>query len=106
MTVSRKNRGRTGGRKLLAAAIILIGITALLWGFSRIRAGAAHSGKVCYTSVRVEQGDTLWDIAREWCGNDSSASVRAYVDRIMELNGITRADNLKTGSYLTVYYYR
>ncbi len=106
MTVSRKNSGKAGGRKLLAAAIILIGIAALMCGFSRIRAGAAHSGKICYTSVRVEQGDTLWDIAQKWCGDDSSASVRAYVDRIMELNGISRADNLRTGSYLTVYYYR
>ena len=106
MTKARKMRKMNGGRRLLAVLAVVLCLGAVILGVARVSAGAADSRSIRYTSVRVDQGDTLWDIAEEWSEEKSVSAVSAYVETLKSLNGITRTDNLKIGSYITVYYYR
>ncbi|MCI8549347.1 MAG: LysM peptidoglycan-binding domain-containing protein [Lachnospiraceae bacterium] len=55
-----------------------------------------------YTSVQIRPGDTLWDIASEYC-HDSS-QVNAYVKELKEINHL-RNNEIYAGKYLTVIYY-
>ena len=55
-----------------------------------------------YTSVRVEAGDTLWDIAEEY--KTTTASTRSYIKEICKLNKI-KADDIHAGDYIVVSYY-
>ncbi len=55
-----------------------------------------------YTSVQIGQGDSLWEIAEEYCPD--SASVRDYVKELKSINRL-KSDEIQAGSYLTVVYY-
>lgn len=56
-----------------------------------------------YTSIRIEAGDTLWDIAGEYVEN-SKMSRQEYIDEVCALNGIC-ADEIYAGDYIVVMYY-
>jgi len=55
-----------------------------------------------YTSIRIEQGDTLWSIAQEY--KLDSESTRDYVDEVMEMNSLS-SEQITAGKSLMIYYY-
>lgn len=56
-----------------------------------------------YTSIRVEPGDTLWEIAdRYLC--EQSGSREAYIQELKQVNGLNNSQ-IQAGQYLTVIYY-
>lgn len=48
---------------------------------------------------KVENGDTLWDIATRNCSNNDR--VDDYIDAIIELNGIDRT--IRAGQHIIIY---
>ena len=57
-----------------------------------------------YTSIRLEEGDTLWTIADRYSAN-SGKSREDYVRELRFMNSLTD-DTIHTGNYLTVSYYK
>ena len=55
-----------------------------------------------YTSIRIEQGDTLWSIAQEY--KLDSESTQHYVDEVMEMNSLS-SEQITAGKSLMIYYY-
>ena len=56
-----------------------------------------------YTSIRVESGDTLWEIAdRYLC--EQTGSHEDYIREVMQINGL-KNDDIRAGESLTVFYY-
>lgn len=55
-----------------------------------------------YSSIQIEAGDTLYDIAKEYApdGVDDDE----YVRNIMKINRLTDYD-INAGKYLVIYYY-
>ena len=53
--------------------------------------------------VKIEQGDSLWSIAEEYC-TDAYEDTREYVDELKELNSLT-SDIIHEGQHLLVAYY-
>lgn len=68
------------------------------------RAGAASKPLYkYYTSVTIEKGDTIWDLADEYIfGYDIDK--RDYVEEICQLNGIPNGE-IHVGDVITMYYY-
>ncbi|MCI5741455.1 MAG: LysM peptidoglycan-binding domain-containing protein [Lachnospiraceae bacterium] len=56
-----------------------------------------------YTSVRIEEGDSLWDIAGEYM-TEEYENKTAYIAEVKELNQLGD-DEIHTGEYLVVPYY-
>ncbi len=56
-----------------------------------------------YTSIQVESGDTLWDIAGRYM-EGGTATRQEYIQELMELNGLS-GEQIMAGQYLTVIYY-
>lgn len=56
-----------------------------------------------YTSVTVEAGETLWDIAGEFISDDFE-SVKDYIKEVKHINHITE-DRIYAGEELIVPYY-
>lgn len=88
--------------KIIIAAftvIILLGI------IRNVKASAlpGPAGQLTCTSVRVEQGDTLWSIAREYYTDDYD-SFEEYIDVIKKTNNMT-TDRLYKGCYIIVPHY-
>ena len=60
----------------------------------------AHSKDVTtYTTVQVQSGDTLWNLAREY-GN-AGKDVRQTIYEICKLNDVS-AETLQAGQYITI----
>ena len=65
----------------------------------------AHSDKdLYYCSVQVQEGDTIWSIAREHMTEDWM-STQEYVKAIKKLNR-KKTDYIYAGMYLSIPYYR
>lgn len=56
-----------------------------------------------YTSILIEEGDTLWSIAEEY-KPDENISVNKYINDLKRMNNID-SDVIHSGNYLTIYYY-
>ena len=80
---------------LVICALFIIYITASFTGAYN----ADGATRQTYTSVKVEAGDTLWDIAREY--GDPQEDVRDTVDAICMANDIT-ASTLRAGDTILV----
>ena len=97
-------RGNTlsGRRKMFGwTAVAFIAAVIILCGTIHIFASSGDSKY--YTSVRVEEGDTVWSIADRYIA-DSQVSKRDYVDEICRLNRLTDG-NVRSGDYIVVSYY-
>lgn len=56
------------------------------------------------TSLRIENGDTLWSIAQEY-RTEEYDDINEYIDEIKASNGLF-TDAIHEGSYIIVPYYR
>lgn len=61
-----------------------------------------ESPHIYYRSIRIEQGDTLWDIASENLPVTYS-SVEKYVEVLKEINGLS-SDEIFSGENLMIAY--
>lgn len=85
------------GFVLAAASIVL-----LLSG-SKVSAHSDHVNQKYFTSVEVNAGDTLWEIAQDY-KTAEYPSTQAYVKEVMEINHLSD-ETITTGCYLMVPYY-
>ena len=61
------------------------------------------SGYKYYTSIVVEKGDTLWDIANQYI-TPEYGDISEYIGEVKYLNQL-RGDKIHAGEYLTIPYY-
>lgn len=90
----------------IGIAVILILALGILFGSCiHVFAGDGGAPKVqkYYTSIRIDAGDTLWDIAGEYVKN-TDVSRQEYMEEVCQLNGICE-DEIYAGEYLVVVYY-
>lgn len=85
----------------LLFALILTGILSFTYLVSaREIANPGH--ETYYTSIRVEPGDTLWDIAAKTMPSEYT-SVNDYVKVLRKMNSL-QSDDIQAGYYLIVSY--
>lgn len=95
---------RRGWAALAIVAVMLVAFGLLganAWSSRGVAEMPSPGGSVSHstTTVTVQPGQTLWEIAgRVAAGGD----VRATVDRIAELNGLTSAGDVQAGQRLLV----
>ncbi len=90
---------------LLALAIFFILVCSILFG--TIRTVAASSSDVpykYYTSIRIEEGDTLWSIADTYY-DPSYEEITSYIEEVRSMNHLLSEDDIHAGQYLTIPYY-
>ena len=91
---------------MIAATLIFFVALGILFGATiHVFAGENQAKKQYkyYTTIRVEEGDTLWDIAADYIGG-TGMSRQEYIAEISRINGI-RADEIVAGDELVVMYY-
>ena len=57
-----------------------------------------------YTEIRVQRGDTLWDIANKYMDSSVYRSLDDYMDEIREINSINY-NRIYNGQQLIIPYY-
>ncbi len=57
-----------------------------------------------FTSIQIEPGDTLWNLADRYADQEHYDSREVYITEVMAMNHMTDED-LSAGSYLILPYY-
>lgn len=104
----KKNNKRNGKRaqKRLRTAILamftFVFVTALSGYFGGMLTSAHNSAdeEICYISIEIQPGDTLWSIAEEYMP-DEYGSVAEYVSELKKLNSLHSSD-IHAEQYLLV----
>lgn len=103
----RRRQQVTRQRMVVAVLTLLVVFCGTLLGSSmasvRSEASIEHGAIKYYTSIQIEQGDTLWSIADIYRTADYS-TVQDYIDEVKELNHLG-PDEIHSGQYLTIPYY-
>lgn len=87
---------------LTLAAICIIALGLIYNGFITDASKSQNTYKY-YTDIKVELGDTLWDIANEYITDDYN-SIKEYIAEVREINSICD-DDIYYGQRLMVPYY-
>lgn len=61
----------------------------------------SDNNRKVYTSISIETGDTLWDIAEEY--KPEEMTCKEYINEIKQINSLS-SDDIHSGNYLMVYY--
>lgn len=62
-----------------------------------------HKNYKYYTSIQIQDGDSLWAIAREY-GSAAHINSREYIAEVKQINHL-QGDEIHSGQYLTIPYY-
>lgn len=84
----------------LALCIIMLSFSIIS---TKVTAEKVISSEKLVTSVKIEKGDSLWNIASEYI-TDEYADMNIYINEIKKSNGLT-SDIIHEGSYIIVPYY-
>lgn len=57
-----------------------------------------------FTSLEIEQGDTLWNIAQEYIDYGYYDNVQEYVDEVLDINNMSD-DTIKAGQCIIIPYF-
>lgn len=95
-------------RVVMIAVTLMVLLGGVLLGSSFIGSRTSQASNEiqrtkCYTSIRVEEGDSLWEIAEKYMGDDYE-SRQAFIEEVVQLNHIGE-DEIHAGEYLVVPYY-
>lgn len=88
---------------VIALSFVIVLGSILFWTVGKSKASVEHESFKYYTSVRIEQGDTLWSIANHYMGPEYQ-DIQEYIAEIKRLNKLG-PDEIHSGQYLTVPYY-
>lgn len=58
-----------------------------------------------YTSITVQNGETLWGIADDYIDYSQYKNKNAYISEVMSINQLDDASDIISGQKLTVPYY-
>lgn len=93
-------RYRIANRRRFISFMSVVILACVIITGSAMGAFNAHSKDVTtYTTVQVQAGDTLWNLAREYGSADKD--VRQVIYDICKLNSVS-AESLQVGQYITI----
>ena len=104
MKTSARTRYEKMHRRYVIALFLLVAVC-LLFAATRAQAVSTHAREdrvKCYTSVCVQEGDSLWSIA-EAHFSEEYASTTELVEEIRRINHV--GSDIRSGAYLMVPYY-
>ena len=100
-------RRRKQKRLSLAALLCFAVFTAFAVSFTMVSTAEAGTQESCrykyYTSVQIEPGSNLWDIAQEYASSEYE-DLNDYIQEVRRINHLDE-DTIYAGSYLCVPYY-
>lgn len=99
--VEMKNQRMTVLTILLLTMVTII--ACMIFGVTKAQAAPAENTYKYYTSIQIQKGDTLWNIASMYM-TDEYESVNDYIEEICAINHIDHND-IHSGQYLTIPYY-
>jgi len=82
-------------------AVVLIG--SIFLRSTSAQAAPAETSYKYYTSIQIEAGDTLWQIANNYI-TDEYSDIHEYIAEVCSINHILE-DEIHAGQYIVIPYY-
>lgn len=99
---------RTRRKRIFVFFVTLIVMFGIGVGFGTLLAKAEETEQEpvykYYTSIEIEKGDTLWEIAGAYMDTDYYESRMDYMKEVMKINRMT-TDHLTAGKKIIIPYY-
>lgn len=89
---------------VIALSAFFILVCSIVFGTIRTSAASAEVPYKYYTSIQIQAGDTLWDIADTYCSPEYD-TVSDYIEEVCSINRLSSSDEIHSGQYITVPYY-
>ena len=92
-------------RKFMITCVAVIVFASVFLGSTMLTSMAEEEKAATryYKSVEIQEGDSLWSLAKEY-REGGSLSAKEYVEELKKMNNL-REDTIHTGQYLTVVYF-
>lgn len=100
--VKRRRVARRNRCIIMITAALMFCVIALVF-VSNSNAQEEHENYKYYTSIQIQEGDSLWAIAQEY-GSVAHIDCHDYIAEVKEINHL-QGDEIHSGQYLTVPYY-
>ena len=105
---ANRRRARALAKKrmvLLLMTVLLITIGTMVFGscFSLAKDNSTEPAYKYYTSITIQEGDSLWSIAEEY-KTEHYDSTQDYIDELVVLNNLS-SETIHAGQYLMIIYY-
>lgn len=88
---------------VLVAVICLTCFSGTLLSYAKEKSAPELTYYKYYTTIQIEAGDSLWDIASRYVCEDI-ISIKDYILEIKSINKL-KSDTIQSGDTLTVIYY-
>ena len=88
---------------ICCATFLLIAVLAGRMAVTAMAGEERKETKICYKSVQIQEGDSLWTIASQY-RHGSSMSTSEYIEQLKQMNCL-KQDTIHAGQYLTVVYF-
>lgn len=88
---------------LFCSIIAVIAACSIMFQSINTQAASAMTTHKYYTSIQIESGDTLWEIANEYI-TDEYTSLNEYMSEVCSINHISK-DEIHAGQYIVIPYY-
>lgn len=100
----RKRRQKRLSLAVLLCVAVIAALGASFVMTSTAEAGTSESSRYkYYTSIQVEPGSSLWEIAREYASSEYE-DLEDYIREVRQINHLDQ-DTIYAGSYLCIPYY-
>lgn len=106
MKIRKERDGIMGRRKCFSIYIVFAILVSIIILSVTLKTDAKEKNNdriKYYTSILIEEGDSLWSIAEEYRPDDN-ISVKKYIKDLKKMNNM-HSDTIHAGNYLTIYYY-
>ena len=100
----RRERRRKCAVGLLGAFVTLCMVSICFMSYRSIRIHASDGFKY-YTSITVETGDSLWNLAEEYADEAHYEDLEGYISEVCSINHLADADDVAAGQMLILPYY-
>lgn len=101
---AERRRIRRNRRIAAVAVLVCVFILGLICGGRMVNASKPEQNThKYYKEVRVDRGETLWDIANDYM-TDEYRSTEAYIEEVCEINSISGTE-IYYGQRLMIPYY-
>lgn len=103
----RSRRVAVRNQRIMFISVLFVIVSIItgfvLFGSIRTQAAPADVSYKYYTSIQVQKGDTLWNIANVYM-TEEYVDANEYIEEICSINHID-ASEIHSGQYLTIPYY-
>lgn len=102
-------RQREVRNKIILAAIAFVVILFFAFSYNVITSQANEdTSDITYkyfTSFEVEQGDSLWSIAKDHIDYSHYDDIQDYIDEVVDINNLESSASIKSGQCIIIPYF-